>query len=73
MRVCEASQVLQTGVACVYRDALANQIVPAGAAVDVTFACPSKRSDAEPGGFYALYGAPVVDGDAAGALTCTAK
>lgn len=73
VRVCEASEVLRTGVACVFRDALANQITAAGAPVDVTFACPGKRSDLEPGGSYALYGAPVIDGDPAGPITCTAK
>ncbi len=63
VRICEASAVLGTGVACTYLDALANTIVGAKS-TSVTFTCPTARSSSEPGGQYALYAAPLVDGDA---------
>lgn len=71
VRVCEASAVLGAGVACAYHDALAGAVLPDGAAVDVTFTCPSPRDDRERGGRYALYASPVFDGDVLQPLNCT--
>jgi len=62
VRVCEYSEKLQTGVACVYRDALANGLVD-GSAVDVAVTCPDARDAIEIGGHVALYSAPVLPGD----------
>jgi hypothetical protein len=64
VRVCEYSQQLGTGVACVYRDALANQLIDGGEVlVDVT--CPEARDAIEVGGMVSVYSAPAVPGDAA--------
>lgn len=70
VRVCEASEVLGAGMACVYLDALANESLLAGV-LDVTFACPALRDDDEPGGSYALYAAPLLPGDDLSDVTCT--
>lgn len=69
VRVCEYSEQLQTGVSCVYRDALANQVV-AGSDVLVSVSCPEARDAIEVGGRVSVYGAPVVPGDVT-SLTCT--
>jgi hypothetical protein len=62
VRVCEYSELQKTGVACVYRDALANQLVDGGdVAVDV--ACPEGRDVVEVGGHVALYSAAALPGE----------
>jgi hypothetical protein len=72
VRACEASHVLGVGLACTYAAALANQVVDAdGAAATVELDCPLARSTREPGGRYALYVAPLFDGDAPADVTCT--
>jgi hypothetical protein len=38
--------------------------------VDVTFDCPEARDADEPGGRFALYLAPLLDGDALGTVEC---
>ena len=70
LRVCEYSEQLGTGVACVYRDAVANQIVE-GSEVLIDVSCPEARDSIEVGGRVSLYVAPVVPGDVT-SLTCTA-
>lgn len=70
VRVCEARAVLGAGVACTYRDALANVVVD-GDAVDVAFTCPARRDADEPGGRIALYRAPLFGGDATPDVSCT--
>jgi hypothetical protein len=72
MRICEASTALKGGVACDYHDALANAVLT-DAPTDVTFTCPGARDDQERGGQYALYAAPVFDGDPAAPVQCTEK
>lgn len=70
LRVCEASYALDAGTACTFRDALA-----AGTAADeaeLTFTCPAARDEVEVGGRYALYVGPLVAGEPAGTVTCTA-
>ena len=58
LRICDVSALLGVGTACTFEDALANVIVgQAGQTAD--FICPLPRSTDEPGGFYALYTAPV--------------
>ncbi|HKO95201.1 MAG TPA: lysyl oxidase family protein [Polyangiaceae bacterium] len=62
VRVCEYSEKWSTGVACVYREALANGVVD-GSAVDLEVTCPEARDAIEVGGHVALYSAPVLPGD----------
>ncbi len=62
VRVCEYSEQLGTGVSCVYRDALANQLIE-GSDVLVEVSCPEARDAVEVGGRVSLYGAPAVPGD----------
>ncbi|MET0414015.1 MAG: lysyl oxidase family protein [Polyangiaceae bacterium] len=70
LRVCEYSQQLETGVACVFRDAVVNEIVTAGE-TDLTIECPAARdSESEPGGRVSLYLAPVLPGDVIAGLEC---
>lgn len=70
LRLCEASAALDTGMACAYRDALAAGVVDQGGLV-ATFDCPTARDASEPGGRFALYGAPLFDADGAQPITCT--
>jgi hypothetical protein len=62
LRVCEYSELQKTGVDCVYRDALANQLV-AGDDVSVDVPCPEGRDVVEVGGHVALYSAAALPGD----------
>ena len=63
IRVCEYSEVLGMGTACVLRDALRNEILLTGT-FELDVECPAARSDSEPGGTVALYTAPLFTGDA---------
>jgi hypothetical protein len=72
LRVCERSAALGTGLACTYRDALANVAVADGV-VGVSFRCPTARDVNEPGGAYSLFTAPVVAGDTRQAISCTMR
>jgi hypothetical protein len=69
VRVCETSSVLGTGVACVYRESLANAIVT-DEETPVTFTCPEARDAAEPGGHVSLYVAPVSHQDPVRVVDC---
>ncbi len=69
-RWCEASKVLNAGMACAESDALANVTIEEAAPLTTTFPCPDKRSDAEPGGSYAIYTGVSFPGDAEGVVTC---
>jgi hypothetical protein len=70
LRACEYSEQLETGVACVFRDAIANEIIGAGEA-EVTIECPDARdATSEPGGRVSLYMAPVLPGDSIDGLEC---
>ena len=58
VRVCEASTVLNSGVACRYNDdsLLRNVIVPAFSQSSIEFTCPGARnSQGEVGGAYSIY------------------
>ncbi|HEU5074061.1 MAG TPA: hypothetical protein VFU02_07805, partial [Polyangiaceae bacterium] len=70
VRACEYSQVLETGTACVYRDALVNNVVePGGSEFDIE--CPPARAQVnEPGGTITLYSAPLLPSDTPGELDC---
>jgi len=70
VRACEYSKALETGTACVYRDALVNSVVEPGSP-ELSIECPAARDEAtEPGGTITLYSAPLLPTDAAGALDC---
>jgi hypothetical protein len=71
VRVCEYSEKWDTGVACVYRDALANALVDSGL-VDFTVTCPEARDAIEVGGHVALYSAPAFPGDEL-AVSCSVR
>jgi hypothetical protein len=59
IRICEVSAQLGVGVACTYRDALANEIVGSSGAT-INFTCPAVRDDPAGGGDYSIYDAPVL-------------
>ena len=73
VRMCEASQ-REGGIPCVYRDALSSAVVGTAAAA-VTFVCPAARetpaTDAEVGGLFSTFVAPVVPGDVVDAVVCS--
>ena len=73
VRMCEASQ-REGGIPCVYRDALSSAVVGTAAAA-VTFVCPAAReapaADAEVGGLFSTFVAPVVPGDVVDAVVCS--
>ena len=62
MRVCENSAQLGGVTACMYREALASQIV-GSRRTDVEFTCPAAHDASEPGGGYGYYTAPVLPTD----------
>jgi hypothetical protein len=70
VRVCEASAVLASGVACTDQDALGSASIDSDP-VSVTFKCPAARDDTEPGGTYALYTGPSFTEDDGAKITCT--
>ncbi|HYP98973.1 MAG TPA: lysyl oxidase family protein [Polyangiaceae bacterium] len=71
LRICEASSVLGAAVACTDEDALASAL-PDGDGVAVSFKCPERRDDLEPGGKYGLYYGAIWPEDASAAVTCVA-
>jgi len=74
LRVCEISARLGVGVACAYRDSLANAIVGRNNA-EVSFACPAVRDDTGGAGGYSIYEAPVLSSDpgSGGPIRCTLR
>ena len=71
LRVCEMSALLQVGVACTYRDALANVIVDENK-TKVDFTCPAVRDDTRGTGGVSFYEAPILasNGDK---IRCTTR
>jgi hypothetical protein len=59
IRICEVSAKLGVGVACTYRDSLANVVVGSSGAT-VAFTCPAVRDDTAGGGGYSIYEAPIL-------------
>jgi hypothetical protein len=70
VRVCDYSAQLRTGIPCTQGDSLASSVVDGGNAA-INYTCPAARDANEPGGMVSLYMAPVFDGDAAVAASCT--
>jgi hypothetical protein len=70
VRVCEASHVLGSGLACTDADALGTAETDMGA-VSISFTCPRARDDNEPGGSFAVYTGPSYPADEAAMVTCT--
>lgn len=71
LRVCDVSTRLGAGTACVYEEALVNQVVDSDD-VELSFTCPGPRDASEPGGFYSFYTAPVFPEDDPAPISCTA-
>jgi hypothetical protein len=72
VRACEYSHELESGTACVYRDALVNRLVEAGGG-ELAIECPPARdAEREPGGTVSLYSASVLPGDSIAKLDCNA-
>ncbi len=71
-RFCDYSAALETGVACTYSDALANQIVDREETT-ISFTCPVERDDDEPGGLYALYTTPLLGEGESQRISCIAR
>lgn len=69
LRLCEFSAVLGVGVGCTYQDSLANEIVGAEP-VEFSFGCPFIRDEQELGGLFALYTAPLVNGEVRQSVSC---
>jgi hypothetical protein len=69
LRICEGSTVLGAAVACTDADALATAL-PTSDGVEVSFECPAKRDDREPGGKYGLYYGAIWPEDATATVTC---
>jgi hypothetical protein len=71
LRICETSATLGVGVACTHQDALANRLISSDP-TEVSFTCPAARDTDEPGGHYALYTAPILEGENTQPITCRA-
>lgn len=71
LRICESSEKLGVGVACTFRDSMANaRIDPNGTAV--SFTCPPVRDAATAGtGGYSAYQAPLIPSQGSAPITCT--
>jgi hypothetical protein len=72
LRVCEASAVLGHGIACESLQALSNDVIATELGqISVSFTCPARRDDFEPGGQYAMYVAPLLPEDPVATVDCT--
>jgi len=69
LRLCEYSYDLGGGTACLFQDALANEIV-AGDDNEFGFTCPTERDETELGGAFTLYTAPLFDEGDAQPVSC---
>jgi hypothetical protein len=70
IRACEFSAVLEQGVACVYLDALMNEVLlPGTHSVEVP--CAAVRDAEDEAGRISLYAAPLLPGDEGVALNCS--
>jgi hypothetical protein len=70
VRLCEYSDVLDTGVACTYQDALVNTVVTDQQS-EVEFTCPLPRDERESGGQFSLYTSSLLGSDNTQSVTCT--
>ncbi len=69
LRICDYSSQLETGVACVFGDALANELLTEST-VQFDFACPLARDEAEEGGLFSLYTAALFETDDRQTVSC---
>jgi hypothetical protein len=69
VRICDYSSVLETGVGCVFSDALANSLL-AAPGIQVGFTCPLGRDENEAGGLFSLYTTPLFDEDDVQQVSC---
>ncbi|HWO14904.1 MAG TPA: lysyl oxidase family protein [Polyangiaceae bacterium] len=69
MRVCENSAELGGVIACMYREAVASQVI-GSSWTNVDFTCPAARGPGEPGGKYGYYTAGLLATDASRSITC---
>lgn len=69
VRFCPRSKVLGTGLACTFLDSYATAVV-GSEPTSVQFTCPCRLDADEPGGEYAIYVAPLVEGDPIATVTC---
>ncbi len=72
LRLCENSTQLGGVTACMYRDALATEVI-GSSWTNVTFTCPAARGPGEPGGKYGYFTAPVLPNDPNRAVTCEVR
>lgn len=68
VRICEASQVLQTGIPCTYNDAIGSGLV--STTVEISFTCPTARDEKETGGLYSLLTGAIIPREEATRVTC---
>jgi hypothetical protein len=69
LRICETSAVLGEGTACTFESALQTRTITSDGR-DLSFTCPLPRSEAEPGGDYAFYVAPIYPADDLAEVSC---
>ena len=70
LRLCDYSHELGGGTACLFQDALANEII-AGDEEELSFTCPAERDETEPGGAFTLYTTPLLDEGDSQPVACT--
>jgi hypothetical protein len=70
VRVCEASSLLGSGLACVDAAALGTLVLDAASPATLSITCPEARGSSEPGGKYSLYTGPVWTEDEPATVTC---
>jgi hypothetical protein len=70
LRICEFSQLLGVGVACVFSDSMVNWVITEQP-VNLGFTCPFVRDENEPGGRYSFYTGPAFGEDEFAEVSCT--
>jgi hypothetical protein len=70
LRICEFSQLLGVGVACVFSDSMVNWVITEQP-VNLGFTCPFVRDENEPGGRYSFYTGPAFSEDEFAEVSCT--
>ena len=71
VRLCEASTVLNAGVACMDAESLTFGMLLDDEPASVSFECPAERDADEPGGKYSVYVGPIWTDDELADVTCT--
>ena len=70
LRLCEYSHELGGGMACLFQEALANEVIT-GDENEFNFTCPAERDEREPGGAFSLYTTPLFDEGDSQPVACT--